>query len=60
MKIFIYILVGVVAIIITVVSIFNFNPETETWGSLLLGGMLGFTLYKAPSVIRNMKQRKGK
>jgi len=52
MKIFLYILVGIAAILIMAMIVFNFDPQTETWTSLILGGIAGFGLYKMPSLFR--------
>ncbi|MES2110257.1 MAG: hypothetical protein V4577_15980 [Bacteroidota bacterium] len=60
MKIFLYTLIGVAAIILLTVTVFNYDPETEKWSSLLFGAAVGFGLYKIPSVIRNIRQKKAK
>jgi len=60
MKIFFYILVGVAAIILLTVIVFNYDPETETWTSLLFGAAVGYGLYKLPWVIKRIKQNKTK
>lgn len=60
MKIFLYTLIGVAAIILLTVTVFNYDPETETWTSMLFGAAVGYGLYKMPSVIRNFKQKRAK
>ena len=60
MKIFFYILIGVAAIALMTLVVFNYDPKTETWGSLLIGALFGYMLYKMPSIIRSWKQKKAK
>jgi UDP-N-acetylmuramyl pentapeptide phosphotransferase/UDP-N-acetylglucosamine-1-phosphate transferase len=59
-KVYIYMFVGITAIVLVIVILFNFDPKTETWGSLLLGALLGFLLFRMPSIIRNIKQKNTK
>ena len=59
-KVYLYLFIGIVAIILMTVVVFNFDPKTETWSSLLLGALFGYLLFKMPSTIRNIKQKKVK
>jgi len=60
MKIFLYTLIGVAAIVLLTVTVFSYDPETEKWSSLLFGAAVGYGLYKLPWVIRNIKQKRAK
>ena len=60
MKIFFYILIGVAAIALMTLIVFNYDPKTETWGSLLIGALFGYLLYKMPAMIRKNKQKNAK
>lgn len=57
-KIFIYLFVAIIAIVLITVSLMNFDPKTETWTSLLAGAAVGFLLVKLPSIIAYFKSRK--
>jgi len=57
MKKYLYLFVGIVAIILLTITVFNFDPKTETWSSLFMGAAFGYLLYKAPSMIKNRKQK---
>lgn len=44
--VYVYLLIGIIAIALMTVIVFNYDPNTETLSSLLLGGLLGFLLYR--------------
>jgi len=44
--VYLYLLTGIVAITLMTVIVFNYDPNTETMSSLLLGGLIGFLLYR--------------
>ena len=56
-KVYLYLLLGVFAIIIMTLIVFNYDPKTETWGSLLIGALFGFLFYR---VIKNRRQKSAK
>jgi uncharacterized membrane protein len=59
-KIFIYLFVAIIAIILVVVNIMNYDPKTETWSSVLLGAGVGFLIVKLPSIVAYFKGRQQK
>jgi purine-cytosine permease-like protein len=56
-KVYLYLFIGIVAIILMTVVVFNFDPKTETWGSLLLGALFGYLFFK---VIKSRRQKSAK
>jgi hypothetical protein len=56
-KVYLYLFMGIAAITLMTVIVFNYDPKTETWSSLIMGAVLGYLLYKTPSIIRNRKQK---
>ncbi|MCO5948849.1 MULTISPECIES: hypothetical protein [Mucilaginibacter] len=56
-KVYLYLLIGIAAILLMTVVVFNFDPKTETWSSLLIGALFGYGLYKMPTIIRRLKQK---
>jgi len=57
-KVYLYLLIGIAAILVMTAVVFNFDPKTETWGSLLIGALFGYGLYKMPAIIRGLKQKR--
>lgn len=56
-KVYIYLFVGIIAIVLMTVIVFNYDPKTETWGSLLLGAAFGFLFFR---MIKSRKQKRAK
>ena len=56
-KVYLYLLLGVIAIVLMTVVVFNYDPKTETWGSLLLGALFGYLLYRMPKTIKGMRNK---
>ncbi|MDP9081301.1 MAG: hypothetical protein M3O71_28145 [Bacteroidota bacterium] len=56
-KVYLYLLLGIIAIIIMTLIVFNYDPKTETWGSMLIGALFGFLFYR---VIKNRRQKSAK
>ncbi|ASU36669.1 hypothetical protein [Mucilaginibacter xinganensis] len=53
-KVYLYLFIGITAIALMTVIVFNFDPNTETWGSLLLGAAFGYLFVR---MIRNRRQK---
>lgn len=51
-------LVGVLAIVMTVVSFMGFDPKVDTWSSFIAGGAIAFLLIKSRSIIAYIKSKK--
>jgi len=49
-KVYLFIFVGILAIVLIVLSLMNFNPVVETWTSLFGGAAIGFFIVGAPSI----------
>jgi len=56
-KVYIYLFIGIIAIVLMTVIVFNYDPKTETWGSLLLGAAFGFLFFR---MIKNRRQKSAK
>ncbi|MCR8561513.1 hypothetical protein KXD93_27915 [Mucilaginibacter sp. BJC16-A38] len=56
-KVYLYLLLGIIAIIIMTLIVFNYDPKTETWGSMLIGALFGFLFYR---MIKNRRQKSAK
>ena len=56
-KVYLYLFIGIVAIALMTVIVFNFDPNTETWGSLLIGAAFGYLFVR---MIKNRKQKSAK
>jgi hypothetical protein len=59
-KIFIYVFVAILALILVVVNVMGFDPKTETWSSFIIGGAVGFLIVKSPWLISYFKGRSAK
>jgi len=59
-KIYIYLFIGILAIIMIVVSLMNFNPAVDTWSSLFAGAAIGLLIVKLPSIIAYFKTKRQK
>jgi hypothetical protein len=53
-KAYIYLFIGIIAIVLMTVIVFNYDPKTETWGSMLLGAAFGFLFFR---MIKNRRQK---
>jgi hypothetical protein len=53
-----FMLVGVLAIVMTVVSFMGFDPKVDTWSSFIAGGAIAFLLIKSRSIIAYIKSKK--
>jgi hypothetical protein len=56
-KAYIYLFIGIIAIVLMTVIVFNYDPKTETWSGLLLGALFGFLFYRT---IKSRRQKKVK
>ena len=52
--------VGVIAIILVIISLMNFNPKVESWSSLLAGGAIGLLIVMSPKIIAYVKDQRKK
>jgi amino acid transporter len=57
-KVFLFMLVGVIAILLVIVSLMNFDPKTETWGSFIGGVIIALLIVKSPTIIAYFKSKK--
>jgi FtsH-binding integral membrane protein len=53
-KVYWYLFIGIAAIALMTVIVFSFDPNTETWGSLLLGAAFGYLFVR---MIKNRRQK---
>jgi len=49
-KVYLFLFIGILAIVLIVLSLMNFNPAVETWTSLFGGAAIGFFIVGAPSI----------
>jgi hypothetical protein len=59
-RVYLLIMIGIVAVVIIAVSLISFDPKNETWISLFLGAAVGFLVVGTPSIIAYVKKRRGK
>ncbi|WP_428328165.1 hypothetical protein [Mucilaginibacter sp.] len=59
-KIFIYVFVAFLALIMIGVSIIGFDPAVEKWTSLIAGAAIGFLIVKLPTIIAYVKSKRQK
>jgi len=57
-KFYLFIFIGVAAIIAIVVILINFNPKAETWTGLFIGAAAGLLTVKGPAIFAWLKKRK--
>jgi hypothetical protein len=54
-RMYLFIFIGILAIIMIVVSFMNFDPKVETWSSVIAGGCIGLLIVKMPAIIAYFK-----
>jgi len=59
-KIYLFVFIGILALVMIVVSVMDFNPKVETWSSVFAGAAIGLLIVKLPSIIAYLKSRKQK
>ncbi|WP_295674545.1 hypothetical protein [uncultured Mucilaginibacter sp.] len=59
-KIYLFMMVGVIAIVMVVISLMNFDPKVETWSSFIAGGAIALLLLKSPAIWAYFKQKRAK
>jgi len=59
-KFYLFIFIGILAIVMIVVSLMNFNPKVDTWSSLFAGAAIGFLIVRLPSIIVHFKKARQK
>jgi len=59
-KVYLFMFIGLIAIIVVVAILMNFDPKVETWGSLVLGGAMGFLIVMSPKIIAYFKDQRKK
>lgn len=52
--------VAVLAIVMIIFSVMDFDPKVEKWSSLFAGGCAGFLIVKTPAIITYFKNRRQK
>ncbi|HWZ02982.1 MAG TPA: hypothetical protein VNX40_05175 [Mucilaginibacter sp.] len=59
-NIYLYMFVGILAIIMVVISLMNFDPKVETWSSFIAGGAIALLIVKSPAIWAYFKQKRAK
>jgi hypothetical protein len=59
-KIYLFMFVGILAIIMVAVSLMDFDPKVETWSSFIAGGSIALLIVKSPAIIAYFKQKRAK
>lgn len=60
MKIFLYLFVALVAVVLIVLTLSGIDGKADTWLSVALGVAVGFLIVKSPVLINYLKIRKQK
>lgn len=50
--------VGIAAILLLIVTLINYDPNVQTWSSLLLGAAMGYFVVKSPVIVSLFKNRR--
>jgi len=59
-NVFLFMLIGIIAIIVVVLALISYDPKTESWGSLVLGGAVGLLIVMSPKIIAYFKETRRK
>ena len=59
-NIYLYMFIGIIAIVMTVVSFMNFDPKVETWSSFFAGATVAILIIRSPTIISWFKNQKAK
>jgi hypothetical protein len=50
--------VGIAAILLLIVTLINYDPNVQTWSSLLLGAAMGYLVVKSPVIVSLFKNKR--
>lgn len=56
-KFYLFIFIGIAAVVAIVVILINFNPKAETWTGLFIGAVAGLLTVKGPAIFAWLKKR---
>ena len=59
-RVYIFMLTGIIAIILVIVIIMNFDPKVETWGSVVAGAAFAVLIIKFPAIAAYIKSSRNK
>jgi len=59
-NIYLFMFVGVLAIVMIVISLMNFDPKVESWSSFIAGAAIALLIVKSPSIWAYFKQKRAK
>ncbi|MDB5005806.1 MAG: hypothetical protein JWP45_199 [Mucilaginibacter sp.] len=59
-KVYLFMFTGVIAIVLVIIILMNFDPKLETWGGFLAGGIIALLIVKLPSIIAYFKSKRQK
>jgi hypothetical protein len=59
-NIYLFMFVGVLAIVMIIISLMNFDPKVESWSSFIAGAAIALLIVKSPSIWAYFKQRRAK
>ena len=56
-KVYLFIFIAILAVGMIVVSVMNFDPKVEKWGSVFAGAAVGLLIVKLPAIIAYLKSK---
>ncbi|CAN5293918.1 hypothetical protein BH09BAC6_BH09BAC6_20110 [soil metagenome] len=57
-RLYILMFVGIAAILLLIVTLINYDPNVQTWSSLLLGAAMGYLVVKSPVIVSLFKNKR--
>lgn len=59
-KIYLFLFISIVAVVMIVISLMNFNSKVESWSSVFAGAAVGLLIIKFPTITAYLKSKKQK
>jgi len=59
-NIYLFMFVGVLAIVMIIVSLMDFDPKVESWSSFIAGAAIALLIVKSPAIWAYFKQKRAK
>ncbi|TWI93902.1 hypothetical protein JN11_04912 [Mucilaginibacter frigoritolerans] len=56
-KVYLFVFIGIIAIVMVVVELVNIDPKDESWGFTILGACIAIVIIKSPSIFRWFKNK---
>jgi len=57
-KVYLFVFIGIIAIVMVVVELINIDPKNESWGFTILGAFIAVVIIKSPAILKWIKNKK--